>query len=112
MDEKKADALGTKPIQPQLDEVAKISDTKQLMLAVASLHNQSVRALFSFGVGVDQHNASQHLADVDQGGLSLPDRDYYLKDDAKSVETREKYVAHVQKMFELLGEKPEQAAKD
>ncbi|MGE5113574.1 MAG: M13 family metallopeptidase [Acidobacteriaceae bacterium] len=112
MDEKKADALGAKPIQPQLDEVAKIANTKQLMLTIAALHNQSVPALFRFTVGVDQHNASQHLPDVDQGGLTLPDRDYYLKDDAKSVETREKYVAHVQKMFELLGEKPEQAAKD
>src|SRR5512146_1334241 len=104
MDEKKADALGAKPIQPQLDEVAKISNTKQLMLTIASLQNQSVSALFRFGVGVDQHNATKHLADVDQGGLTLPDRDYYLKEDPKSVETREKYLAHVQKMFELLGE--------
>ena len=112
MDETKADAAGAKPIQPQLDEIAKISDTKQLMLTIASLQNQSVPALFRFVVGVDQHNASQHLADVDQGGLTLPDRDYYLKDDAKSVETRDKYVAHVQKVFELVGESADQAAKD
>src|SRR5512146_830036 len=112
MDEKKADALGARPIQPQLDEVAKIASPKQLMLTIASLHNQSVQALFRFAIGVDQHNATQHLADVDQGGLTLPDRDYYLKDDAKSVETREKYVAHVQKMFELLGEPADQASAD
>jgi len=112
MDEKKANELGTKPIQEQLDEVAKISNPKQLMLTVAKLHDQSVSALFRFAVGVDQHNATKHLADVDQGGITLPDRDYYLKDDPKSVETREKYIAHVQKMFQLMGENPEQAAKD
>jgi endothelin-converting enzyme/putative endopeptidase len=112
MDDNRADALGAKPIQPQLDEIGKISSSKQLMLTVASLHNQSVPALFRFVIGVDQHNATQHLADVDQGGLTLPDRDYYLKDDAKSIETREKFVAHVQKMFELLGESADQAAKD
>ncbi len=112
MDETKAEAAGAKPIQPQLDEVAKISSPKQLMLTIASLHNQSVPALFRFVIGVDQHNATQHLADVDQGGITLPDRDYYLKDDAKSVETREKYVAYVQKMFELLGEPADQAAQD
>jgi predicted metalloendopeptidase len=112
MDEKAADELGAKPIQPQLDEITKISNPKQLMLTIANLHNQSVPALFRFGIGIDQHNATQHLANVDQGGLTLPDRDYYLKDDAKSVETREKYLAHVQKMFELLGENSEQATKD
>src|SRR6185369_317812 len=112
MDEKKANELGTKPIQEQLDEVAKISNPKQLMLTVAKLHDQPVSALFRFAVGVDQHNATKHLADVDQGGITLPDRDYYLKDDPKSVETREKYIAHVQKMFQLMGENPEQAAKD
>ena len=53
---------------------------------------------------------AQVIANADQGGLGLPDRDYYLKDDAKSVELRKGYVAHVQKMFELLGDKPETAA--
>jgi putative endopeptidase len=112
MDEKKANELGTKPIQGQLDDISKVTNPRQLMLAIAKLRDQSVPALFRFAVGVDQHNATKHLADVDQGGITLPDRDYYIKDDAKSVETREKYVAHVQKMFQLLGENSEQAAKD
>ena len=52
------------------------------------------------------------IAGTDQGGLGLPDRDYYLKTDDKSVELRKQYVAHVAKMFELMGEKPDQAAAD
>ena len=55
---------------------------------------------------------SQTIANLDQGGITLPDRDYYLKDDAKSVETRQKYQEHVQKMFELAGDKPEAAAAE
>ena len=61
-------------------------------------------ALFRFGSEQDAKNSSEVIAAVDQGGLGLPDRDYYLKDDAKSQAIRAKYVAHVQKMFELLGE--------
>ena len=60
----------------------------------------------------DMHDSTQTIAYVDQGGLTLPDRDYYLKDDAKSVETRQKYLEHVQKMFELAGDKPEVAAAE
>jgi endothelin-converting enzyme/putative endopeptidase len=67
-------------------------------------------ALFGFGSTQDYRDASQVIAEVNQGGLGLPDRDYYLKEDAKSVELRKKYVAHVQKMLELLGDKPEAAA--
>ena len=112
MDEKKANDLGTKPIQSQLDDIAKIGSTKQLIQEVAKLQDQSVPVLFRFTIGVDQHNATKHLADIDQGGITLPDRDYYLKQDAKSVETREKYLAHVQKMLQLMGENADQASKD
>src|SRR5208283_2428202 len=58
------------------------------------------------------HDSSETIADLDQGGMTLPDRDYYLKDDAKSVETRQEYVEHVEKMFELAGDKPEVAAAE
>ena len=112
MDEKTVESLGTKPIQPMFASIEKIGDKKQLMLTVAALHDQAVPAMFGFGVAADQHNASQHLANVDQGGISLPDRDYYIKNDPKSTETRAKYLAHVQKMFELVGEKPDMAASD
>ncbi len=68
--------------------------------------------LFRFGSTQDFRDASQVIAEADQGGLGLPDRDYYLKDDAKSAELRRAYVAHVQKMFELLADKPEMAAAE
>ena len=68
--------------------------------------------LFRFDSIQDFRDANQVIADADQGGLGLPDRDYYTKDDAKSVELRKQYVAHVQKMFELLGDKPETAAAE
>ena len=68
--------------------------------------------LFGFGSTQDYRDASQVIAEADQGGLGLPDRDYYLKDDAKSVDLRKAYVAHVQKMFELLGDQPSAAASE
>ena len=68
--------------------------------------------LFGFGSSPDFKNSSMDIADIDQGGLGLPDRDYYLNTDARSVELREKYLAHVQKMLGLLGEPANQAASD
>ena len=65
--------------------------------------------LFGGGSDQDPDNSEQVIASLDQGGLGLPDRDYYTKDDAKSKETRERYVQHVQKVFELLGDNPETA---
>ena len=63
---------------------------------------QGVYPLFSVGSTQDMKDATEVIAYVDQGGIGLPERDYYFKDDAKSVELRKQYVAHVQKMFELL----------
>ena len=68
--------------------------------------------LFGAGSAQDPDNSEQVIADLDQGGLGLPDRDYYTKDDAKSKEIRERYVQHVQKIFELLGDSPEAAKKN
>ena len=71
-----------------------------------------MQALFSFYSMPDMHDSNLTIANLDQGGLTLPDRDYYLKDDAKSVETREKYLQHLQKMFELASDKPEAATAE
>ena len=68
--------------------------------------------LFEFGSDQDFKNSNQVIAEADQGGLGLPDRDYYLKTDPKSEELRRAYVAHVQKMFELLGDKANLAATE
>jgi len=63
--------------------------------------------LFRFGSIQDFRDASQMIAQADQGGLGLPDRDYYVKDDAKSIDLRKAYIEHLQKIFQLLGDKPE-----
>ncbi len=119
MDEDGIEAKGVAPIQPELNRIAKIKRRPDLIDEVAHLHAISsfgrgggTRALFAFMAMPDLHNATQIIATVDQGGLGLPDRDYYLKDDPKSVETRSQYVAHMRKMFELLGDKPNVAAQE
>jgi endothelin-converting enzyme/putative endopeptidase len=110
MDEGKSEALGAKPLDADLAAIAALSDKAALADRVARLQMQGTAALFGYGSLQDFKDATKVLAVVDQGGLGLPDRDYYLKDDAKSQELRTKYVAHVQKMLELLGDAPASAA--
>ena len=107
MDEKAIDAKGAQPLQPELERIAQLKSKKDLAEIAASMRSDGV--LFGFGSAQDYRDASQVIAEADQGGLGLPDRDYYLKEDAKSVELRKKYVAHVEKIFELLGDKPDVA---
>jgi putative endopeptidase len=107
-DEKAIDAKGADPLKPSLEQIAKISSKAELAGAAAAMIDDNV--LFRFESTQDPHAADQVIANADQGGLGLPDRDYYLKDDAKSVDLRKQYLAHVQKMFGLLGDKPETAA--
>ena len=107
-DEKAIDAKGADPLNPSLEQIAKISSKAELAGAAAAMIDDNV--LFRFESTQDPHAADQVIANADQGGLGLPDRDYYLKDDSKSVDLRKQYLAHVQKMFELLGDKPETAA--
>jgi len=112
MDEKAIDAKGLAPLQAELDRIRNLKDKSELAAEVAHLHRNGMPALFEFGSGQDFKDSSAVIAQLDQGGLGLPDRDYYLKTDAKSEELRQKYVAHVQRMFELAGEKLEQAKVD
>jgi endothelin-converting enzyme/putative endopeptidase len=110
MDEKAIDAKGLAPIRPELDRIAALPDKKALTGEIVRLHQQGVDAVFSFGSGQDFKDSTEVIAQADQGGLGLPDRDYYFRTDPKSVELRKQYVAHVQKVFELLGDPPAQAA--
>jgi putative endopeptidase len=112
MDVPSIDARGLAPLEPELARIRRLKDKTELAAEIAHLHGNGVSALFEFGSGQDFKNSSEVIAQADQGGLGLPDRDYYLKDDSKSAELRQKYVAHVQRMFELAGEKPEQAKAD
>ncbi len=109
MDEKGIDARGLAPLAAEFDRIAKLSDKKQLAQEIAHLHRIGVGSLFEFGSGQDFKDSTAVVAQLDQGGIGLPDRDYYLKDDPRSVELRQKYLAHVQRMFELAGRSPETA---
>jgi len=112
MDEAGIDAKGITPLQPTLDRINGLSGKDQLPELMGYLHTHGVNALFSFGSEPDAKDSKMEIAGTDQGGLGLPDRDYYLKTDAKSVELRKAYVAHITKMFELMGESPDKAAAD
>jgi putative endopeptidase len=104
---------GLGAIQPQLDEIARLKSTKQIPALVAHLTLPFGRStLFSAGSAQDPDNSEQEIASINQGGLGLPDRDYYTKTDAKSKEIRDRYVQHVQKVFEMLGDSPESAKQE
>lgn len=106
--------LGAKPLKPVLDDIATIEDSKKLMEFLAAQHARTYTSGYLFGFGSDQDfgDATQVIAEIGAGGLGLPDRDYYTKTDAKSQEIRDKYLAHVGKMLELIGESKAQAKKD
>ena len=112
MDEAAIEGQGVAALAPELDRIAAIKTKADLVTALAALHNSGVNGLFGFGAQPDFKNAKVHIAAVDQGGLALPDRDYYLKDDARFADVRRQYPAHVQKMLELLGDAPDAAAKE
>jgi putative endopeptidase len=114
MDEAAIEKLGAKPLAPELDRIARLQSKKALAEYIStaqfppSIYGGGM--LFAFRSDQDFKDSTQVIAEADQGGLGLPDRDYYFKDDPKSVELRKAYVAHVAKMFELLGDKPADAA--
>jgi putative endopeptidase len=112
MDEAAVNAKGAAPLKPALDHIAAIGNKDQLIDAIAHLQTVGVPVLFGFGSQPDLHNASVEMANVVQGGLGLPDRDYYLKSDPKSAETRQKYLEHMANMFVLLGDSKETADKE
>jgi putative endopeptidase len=104
---------GLKPLAPALAEVAAFSDTKEMSTLMGELLASGNPApLFQFGVDQDEKDSSKQIAETSQGGLSLPDRDYYLKDDQRFKTIREQYVAHMTKMFTLAGDSPEKAAAE
>jgi putative endopeptidase len=112
MDESTIEKKGASPLKPELERIDGIKTKADLIQQIAYMHRNSTPALFAFYPQPDMHDSNKTVAQLDQGGISLPDRDYYLKDDAKSTETRQKYVEHVQKMFELAGDKPAAAAAE
>jgi len=111
MDESGIDKSGAAPLKSELDEIAALKAKSDLAAYLGKQHLAIYgdHMLFGFDSGQDYSDASRVIAFAEAGGLGLPDRDYYTKADAKSVETRQKYVEHVAKMLELLGEPAAQA---
>ena len=113
MDEGAVEALGLGPLKPELAQIAQLKSARDLAPLVARLQlDLGGSVLFQSGSLLDPDNSEQQIAGISQGGIGLPDRDYYTKDDAKSREIRERYLQHVQKIFELLGDKPEIAKQN
>ena len=102
MDEPAIEAKGIQPIAQMLKEIDDIASKPDLAQEIVRLHKAGVRAFFNFNVRPDAKNARQEIATVDQGGIGLPDRDYYLKADPNSVELRKQYEEHIRTMLGLL----------
>ena len=103
MDEQKAETASLAKLQEELKKVDAIRDGKALAREVAYLQDRGARAFFGFGSQQDFKDATQVIGGVDQGGLGLPDRDYYLKDDQRMKDLRTLYQDHVGKMLVLAG---------
>ena len=112
MDEKTIEAQRTQPLEEEFKRIDGIKDRADLLAEIAHLHTIGIEAFFGFGAGQDAKDSSRDIAQAVQGGLGMPDRDYYTKQDADMKEKRQKYVAHVTKMLTLLGELAEKAAED
>jgi putative endopeptidase len=104
MDEPSVNAAGTKPLDAEFARIEKLANPDDLRQEVAHLQSIGAGALFEFGSTQDAKNSSQEIAGADQGGLGMPDRDYYTSSDANRVDVRKKYQAHVSKMLQLAGD--------
>jgi putative endopeptidase len=111
MDEQEANKKGYAPLKPELDRIAGVKDKSQMLEVMAHESLLGPNPLFSFFSQPDLHNADMTIANIDQGGITLPDRDYYLKDDADMVTIRKAFTDHMTKMFAMIGQTPEQAAQ-
>ena len=112
MDETKINAAGLHPLDDEFARIAKISDRRGLQMELAHLQTYNIHAGFNFGSTIDFKNSSEQTGGAEQAGLSLPDRDYYTKTDAKSNEIKAGYQKHVAKMFVLAGDTEEKAAAE
>jgi len=112
MDEAAIEAKGLEPIRPALARVGAISSKKAFFRLLGEHEAEALPAVFRFGSAPDMHDSRRTVANVGQGGLGLPDRDDYLKDDAKSKEKRERYAEHVARLLELAGATSDDARRD
>ena len=112
MDTRAIEAAELKPIAGELSAIEEISSRRTLEATIAKLQQRGVGVLFRFSSGQDIKDSSREIAQASQGGLGMPDRDYYLRDDEKSKQLRAEYERHITKMFALAGDAPEKAAAE
>jgi putative endopeptidase len=112
MDTTRIEQLGATPLKKPLAEISAIKTSRDVANYVTSTQAHGFGVLFNFGSTQDARNSTEMIAGLYQGGLSLPDRDYYLKTDAKSASIRGAYLTHVAKLFVLAGETPANASLD
>ncbi len=112
MDEATIEKKGGTPLQPWFKQIDAIKTREDLFKTVGKFNSEGIPGFFGFFASPDMKNSKQTIAMVIQGGLSLPDRDDYLKTDAKAQEKRDKFVDHVQKMFELTGDSADKASAE
>jgi len=110
-DEAKLQADGATPLKVVFDHIDALASVDELADALGHMHSHGLTAVFRFGVGIDEKNSTQYIVNMSQGGLSLPEKNYYVATDADSKKIREKYREHVARMFVLLGDDQEQAKK-
>ena len=111
MDEAAVEKAGLSGVKPLMDTIKKVKDEKTLLQAIVDLHRRKIWAVFSIAEEQDFQDATKMLAELDQSGIGLPDRDYYFKDDDKSKKIRETYVGHIEKMLALGGVAEKDAKK-
>jgi putative endopeptidase len=113
MDTATIEKKGIGPVKPSWAEIARLKSAKEIPGLLAELENQGTPdGFFEFGIGQDEKDSSKQIAELYQGGISLPDRDYYIVDNKHYADIRAQYIAHITKMFTLAGDTPEQAAKE
>ena len=112
MDSVKLNKDGYAPLKPYLDRVAAIKDIHQFQLVSAQLDKVGIGvSMFDVGVGADQRNASMNIVGISQGGIGLPERDYYLKDDDQTVKVREAYKSYLKSLLMMVGNDEATATK-
>ncbi len=111
MDEATVNKKGLQPLQPELDRISAMKNLRDLTAEIARLHRIGVDVMFNFSSGQDFKDSNAVIGQADQGGIGLPEKDYYFRTDAKAVETRKEYVAHITRMLQLLGTSAADAAK-
>jgi putative endopeptidase len=112
MNESEIESAGTSPLEPEFQRIAAIKDAASLQAEIAQLHTEGIGVVFRFGPEQDFKDSTKQIGAARQGGLGLPERDYYTKDDEKSKLIRDGYIQHITNMFKLLGDSAESSASE